>query len=514
METLFTTLQFAFTSKSKAIKPNEIKVKLIIQDKIYELDDNNRIGFKPDYPSSLVNYGESIILFHNDKVLCTFNYLIHINKINFIIVDMDETKRPSFELFFYAKEEKYRPNSIKYKDVEFKQFMNYGNKFRSRIFFANVNPAELEYISSSILNEHSNKIKNNKTYQAIFRLINEKKFEVTLTDMACYINNYDDIKNEPLINAQFEELKNLLLKFSEYYLDFIYNNNNSTFKKQEIYQKLVNFSDKIESNCCYYFIESPNSNDYYNYDEKNLLCLFLNDLYLNEFIKLKEENKTPNNEEFEFIHKRIIKYHELGETLYSKLINDNNLNINQKVKIMKTITLFFRNTLLSNKQIFGINYLNMNKISSESPYFKSMKLLKDIISGLSEESRLFEAFLYFDSEVIENLLSENTQKNYTYKDTFGQKVQVIQPEFMTEYGISLMTVSEIKSHLEDLLPTIIIQIDTNINMRALYENQTKMMIINEYKMFSNNYNINESTIFKSEPDCYIIPIRWRYYMRC
>ncbi len=40
--------------------------------------------------------------------------------------------------------------------------------------------------------------------------------------MACYINNYDDIKNEPLINAQFEELKNLLLKFSEYYLDFIY----------------------------------------------------------------------------------------------------------------------------------------------------------------------------------------------------------------------------------------------------------------------------------------------------
>ena len=248
----------------------------------------------------------------------------------------------------------------------------------------------------------------------------------------------------------------------------------------------MNFSDKIESNCCYYFIESPNSNDYYNYDEKNLLCLFLNDLYLNEFIKLKEENKTPNNEEFEFIHKRIIKYHELGETLYSKLINDNNLNINQKVKIMKTITLFFRNTLLSNKQIFGINYLNMNKISSESPYFKSMKLLKDIISGLSEESTLFEAFLYFDSEVIENLLSENTQKNYTYKDTFGQKVQVIQPEFMTEYGISLMTVSEIKSHLEDLLPTIIIQIDTNINMRALYENKTKMMIINEYKMFSNN----------------------------
>ena len=79
METLFTTLQFAFTSKSKAIKPNEIKVKLVIQDKIYELDDNNRICFKPDYPSSLVNYGESIILFHNDKVLCTFNYLIHIH---------------------------------------------------------------------------------------------------------------------------------------------------------------------------------------------------------------------------------------------------------------------------------------------------------------------------------------------------------------------------------------------------------------------------------------------------
>ena len=147
--------------------------------------------------------------------------------------------------------------------------------------------------------------------------------------MACYINNYDDIKNEPLTNAQFEELKKLLLKFSEYYLDFIYNNNNSTFKKQEIYQKLVNFADKIESNCYYYFIESPNSNDYYNYDEKNLLCLFLNDSYLNEFIKLKEENKTPNNEEFEFIHKRI---------LISKL---NNLGWKYKVELEEGIKLSY-----------------------------------------------------------------------------------------------------------------------------------------------------------------------------
>jgi len=46
-----------------------------------------------------------------------------------------------------------------------------------------------------------------------------------------------------------------------------------------------------------------------------------------------------------------------------------------------------------------------------------------------------------------------------------------------------MTVQEIKQHLLCLLPNIIVQIDTNIDLKALYEDKTSTMIINEFGMF-------------------------------
>ena len=132
-------------------------------------------------------------------------------------------------------------------------------------------------------------------------------------------------------------------------------------------------------------------------------------------------------------------------------------------------------------------------------------MLKKLISEITEESRLFEAFMYFDSKVIENILNKNMQKDYEFRNIFGQKIEVKQPEYITEYGMSLMTVGEIKQHMLDLLPAIIVKIDTNINMRALYEDKTKIMVINELQMFGDTFTENEK-IFKIEPDCYVVPI--------
>lgn len=505
MEQLITIIQFIFISDTNVIKPSEMKIKLNLQKECYNLKNDNQIRFHAKCPSRKIYYGEIITVFYNNIELCTFHFLIYINKKNIIIFDMDETNHPSFELFFYAKETQYNPSKIRYKDVEYAQFMNYGNKFRSRIFFANINPAELEYINSPALKKYNYDF-NYDTYQAIFRMINRNEFEVTLTDMACYINDFEDKQYERLTSVQFSELKDLLLEFSEKYYELFYNDDNTVKERKEIHKQLINLSDNIVSNVHYYFIESPNLNEYTYYEENELLYMFQIDLYLNEFIKLNEENKTPDIDEFESFKKIIIRNNEMQESLYQKLINDISLNINQKIKIMKTITLFFKNTLFSGKPIFGVNYLNINVISNNSPYAKSLKLLKDIISGLTEESRLFEAFLYFNSDIIENLLTKNTQPNYIYKDIFGEKVEINQSKYITEYGMSLMTVEEIKTHLRDLLPKVIIQIDTNINIRALLEKETKMMVINEFKMFNNFCNINESTLFKTQPDCYIIPI--------
>ena len=128
-----------------------------------------------------------------------------------------------------------------------------------------------------------------------------------------------------------------------------------------------------------------------------------------------------------------------------------------------------------------------------------------MISDLTEDLRLFEAFLYFDSNVIENILVKNTQPNYQYKDSFGKICNVEQPEFLTEYGISLMKVEEIKKHLMSLLSSLIIIIGTDTKIKALFQPKTNMMAINEYFLF-NNYGKGTEIIFKLEPDRYIVPI--------
>ena len=71
--------------------------------------------------------------------------------------------------------------------------------------------------------------------------------------------------------------------------------------------------------------------------------------------------------------------------------------------------------------------------------------------------------------------------------------------------MSLMTVEEIKEHLFNLLPTIIVQIDSNLDFRASFEKKTRIMIINEYQVFGNFITDNKN-FFKVEPDSYVVPI--------
>ena len=186
--------------------------------------------------------------------------------------------------------------------------------------------------------------------------------------------------------------------------------------------------------------------------------------------------------------------------------NDQNINIEQKIRIIRTITIFLKNSLLKNKNVFAFDYVNINSISPRSPYYKSYQMLKKLISELTEDSRLLEAFLYFDSKIIENILEINEQKAYTYNNIFDLNITVEQPKYITEYGFNLMTVEEIKQHLLCLLPTIIVQIDTNIELNALYEDRTNTMIINELGMFGDFFESNEEVIFGIEPDNYVVPI--------
>lgn len=469
--------------------------------KKHVLDKDNSIILKPNYPKSCIYYLESIIVKYKKNKLANFQFLVYINKDNNIIIDLDETKGSSFELLFYAKHEELLPYKIIYKDNEYRLFENYGNKKRNRIYFANVDPSKLQYVNSEEMKKYNFDFCN-RTYQVLFRIYEKDKFEITLTGMDSYLEyniNFKKTKIQ-LSNFNYEILKKSMSDFYIRYKNYIAITQNLENEIFMNHVSLINYAKEIKQLYSYNYIQNPDL--YEKQYTKELLFLFHIDFSLNQLLKLGEVDKNK----FKTTRLKLLENQKAEQNLYDKLTDDNDLNIEQKIKILRTITIFFKNSLLNDDaNIFNVNYININAISKESPYYKSNQMLKELVSEITEDSRLFEAFLYFDSKVIENILEKNTQQKYSFNDVFGQKIEVTQHKYITEYGLSLMTVDEIKEHLIDLIPEIIIQIDTNINLKALYEAKTNIMVINEFKLFCNFINKNEEK-FKISPDYYIVPI--------
>ena len=504
MESLLTILQI-FLIAADDIDPKELKFLFGSEEekKEHKLDKDNRIALFPQYPKSHVYYFETIVVKYKKRIMVRFQFLVYISKNNNIIIDLNEQDKPSFELFFYSKNSIFSPTCLKYKNKEYRHFENYGNKYRTRTFFANVDPKKLQYINSETMNQYKFDFLDNNTYQVLFRIIDNSKFEVSMTNMDSYYENDLEffIEKKILTKPEFEELENKLKDFYDKFDKYMSLDSALIDERRTAYSELKNSSKNIEENNVSNFLDNPDTYEIGEIIHEKLLNLFHYDFSLNQFLKLDEEAKYK----FEVTRMKVLKLQNIEKQLYNKLGNDKNLNIEEKIKILKTITIFFSNSLLTDKKIFGVDYINNRVISNDSPYYKSNEMLKKIISELTEESRLFEAFMYFDSKVIENILNKNMQKDYEFKNIFGQKIEVKQPEYITEYGLSLMTVDEIKKHLLALLPTIIVKIDTTLNMRALYEDKTKIMIINELQMFGELFTENEK-IFKIESNCYVVPI--------
>ena len=159
------------------------------------------------------------------------------------------------------------------------------------------------------------------------------------------------------------------------------------------------------------------------------------------------------------------------------------------------------------KKIKDIDYIIINKSSNTNPYFKAFNLLKNIIENLTEDSRLFEPFLYFDSGTIINYLEKDEFNNVNYENIFGEIEEKKKDEFISEYGLTLMNINSIKKHLIQLMPNVIIRIAVDIDFNAYYEKTTGVMVINELILFGHNVSEMDKNYADLQTcDNYIIPI--------
>ena len=506
MEPLLTIVQFIFITSSNREDTSKFTFKFGSSEEEYKLDKLGCISPSDKIQQSKVYYCDQIEIKYNNRIKYSFHFLIYRKKVNTIILDLDEKNKPSFELLFYTKDQLLNPTSVKYKNIKYDQLVNYGNKYRSRIFFANVDPNQLQYINSDTMAQYKNVFEDYETYHVLLRIPNNDKMEISVTKMNYYNDIREDIIGEKsqLSENEFQILEKSLDKFDEKYEKFIDFNSLSNEQRKMLFSELTELSKKISSDELYSFIVEPNN---YKIDplNKKMLTLFYMNFNLNQFLEISDLIENMPNQ-FELARFKASKYRTMVKTIFTELNNDKNINMNQKIQILRTITIFFNNSLHKDENnIFGVEYINLNNISKQNPYFKSIEMLKKLISEITEDSRLFEAFMYFDSDIIQNILMKNSQAEYDYINIFGRKTKLNQPEYITEYGMSLMTEKEIKEHLTNLLPSIIIKIDSNINMRALYEKKTGQMIINELQMFGTIIKENEK-LFIIEPNNYILPI--------
>ena len=144
----------------------------------------------------------------------------------------------------------------------------------------------------------------------------------------------------------------------------------------------------------------------YNYKDFNNIDLdiFINMFYYLQFYEIMKTNENMKKQlivKIKFLISIIIEYEKIIIS-----VKEIDCNIKDKLQLIKTYNQKYVNSFQSVSQINYISIVDIEKESQINPYCKAINFIKDIILNLKEESRLFEIFLYLDSNVIENLLIE------------------------------------------------------------------------------------------------------------
>ena len=241
-----------------------------------------------------------------------------------------------------------------------------------------------------------------------------------------------------------------------------------------------------------------------NQNIPNSLELINNNYFFFFFISINNKGNSIDN--FLEFRLNIIQNNAVHQTFFNKLKFDKNIEENEKNQLLQASSIICNKSILSKNNILEIDYIKIGTGNKNNPFNKAIELVKNIIDNLEENSRLFEAFLYFDSGSIENYLESINETNYYYNNSFNEKVVIKSKKYKSEFGLSLLNINQVKSHLKKLIPKLIIRLSSNNKFRAYYEETTNTMIINELTIFQQNTSYLNTLYTKKDSDKFVIPI--------
>ena len=469
-------------------------VQLASLGKEYQLDSNS-IRIDIQLKENNICYKEYLIFRTKSKKEISADYPIYAYKENIIYIDfiqnnnqeIENIKLLSLEIIYQSISEELLPKSIIYDNKELFLFDTFGNKQRKRIGLINIDPQKLLLVNEVLKKYPNFELSKDNSYELIIRIPANKDIQYSITDFET-MNMYGLKAKEPPKKYSLENKESIyrsLLSFGGEFFSSLLNEKNIN----EIKNKIADLSKK------YYdlkLIVMPYYENILNYEtlQDKDIDIFIENFYFLELqrMELLIHSEDDVDEELQSILIYINKFNKKYYGYISE-ISKLSINIMDKLLLIKCYHKILLDSIMTNNEVNFMNTMIVEKISEYNSYKKAINFVKDIIYNLTEDSRLFEIFLYLDSNAIENLFEKNEVTFEYFEDNYGRKKKIEYKKHPTEYGTNMSTVDEVKNHLLKLMPRYIVRINSDLKFNASYDDKTKIMIINEKKLFNKDSDI-------------------------
>ena len=508
-----TTLNFIYVkNEEENLSKFFDSVQLVLAKREIKLVSNS-VSFDIKLEENHIHYKENLVLKTKNNTEISMDYPIYAYKTNNIYIDFDEediqhnenAKLLSLEIIYQSTDEELLPKNILYDDKKLIHFDTFGNKFRKRIGLMNINPDKLELINEILSKYPHFEFKQDECYEVIVRIPANKEIQYSVADleMINIINGLvmnASIKKDHPVNKE-SILKSLEL-FQKEFFPLLNQNDNSDIKT--IIDSLNKKYSYLKYSVMPYYDNILNFTNFQEIDIK----IFEQYFYFLELVRI--EMLINSEEDVDNELTEILFYVQDFNPKYDNYISEIrklNIDIIDKLLLIKCYNKLFLDSIMTKTELNFMNTLVEENINENNSYKKAINFVKEIISNLNEDSRLFEIFLYLDSNAIENLLETNEVLFEYFKDNYGRKKKIDYKEHPTEYGTNMSTVDEVKNHLSKLLPKYIVRTNTDMKFNASYDDKSKIMIINEKKLFNSNSNLL-TVLFENikSNERYVLPI--------
>ena len=507
-----TTLNFIYVkNEEENLSKFFDSVQLVLAKREFKFVSNS-VSFDIKLEENHIHYKENLVLKTKNNTEISMDYPIYAYKTNNIYIDFDEediqhnenSKLVSLEIIYQSTDEKLLPQNISYDGKKLIRFDTFGNNLRKRIGLMNINPKKLELINDILSKYPHFKFEQDNCYIVIVRIPANKDIQYSIADLEM-INTKGLVMNE-LIKKEHHVNKDLILNSLELFKKefFPLLNQKDNDEIRTIIDDLYNKYSYLKSMVIPYY---DNVLSFANFQETDIK-IFEQNFYFLELVRIKM--LINSEEDYDNELTEILFYAKKFNTKYNTYISEIsklNIDIIDKLLLIKCYNKLFLDSIMSKAELNFMNTLVEENINENNSYKKAKNFVKEIISNLNEDSRLFEIFLYLDSNAIENLLEKNEVFSENFKDNYGRKKTIEYKKHPTEYGTNMSTVDEVKNHLCKLLPKYIVRTNTDMKFNASYDDKSKIMIINEKKLF-NSDSVVLTALFENIKynERYVLPI--------